>query len=45
MGAVERGGLTGLEGTTTGVLLFAIALDAGGVEQLDDGAGVQSKFI
>lgn len=45
MGAVERGGLTGLEGTTTGVLLVAGGLDAGGVEQLDDGAGTQSKFI
>ena len=43
--AVERGGLTGVEGTTTGVLLLnAGRLDAGGREQLDDGAGTQSKF-
>ena len=41
-GAVDRGGLTGFEGTTTGVLLFAGELDAWGGEQLDDGAGVQS---
>ena len=39
LGAVERGGLTGLEGTTTGVLLDA------GAEQLDDGPGVHWKFI
>ena len=44
LGAVERGGLTGWEGTNTGVLLCAGGLDAGGV-QLDDGAGVHSKFI
>ena len=46
-GAVERGGLTGLEGTITGELLWAGGLDAGGEggEQLDDGAGTQLKSI
>ena len=44
-GAVESGGLTGLEGTTTGVLLCAGGVDAGGVEHVDDGAGTQLKFI
>ena len=34
-----------MEGTTNGVLILAGALDAGGVEQLDDGPGVHSKFI
>ena len=45
LGAVERGGLTDVEGITTGALLVAGRLDAGGVEQLDDEAGTQSKFI
>ena len=38
----ETEGVT--EGTTTGVLLFAGGLDAGGLHLLD-GAGTQSKFI
>ena len=45
LGAVERGVLTGWEGTATGVLLVAGRLDAGGVEQLDDGAALQLKSI